>query len=88
MWFEYSFAGFLVGCIFVYTILLIIEKYVISKNFIIEYDDVNNTYHLKDNNRSLWDGRTIYTSENVDDVYEYYEMIKVKNVGFPKKLKK
>lgn len=88
MWFEYSFAGFLVGCFFVYTILLIIEKYVISKNFIIEYDDVNNKYHLKDNNRSLWEGRIIYSSENVDEVYKYYEMIKVKNVGFPKKLKK
>ena len=85
---EYIFIGFLIGFIVFYTLFLFIERYCIKRNYFVEYDDNDDVYRLIDKNRSYLEGRTIYSNKEVEEVYKYYNMIKEKNVGFPKKLKK
>ena len=85
---EYIFIGILIGFIVFYTLFLLIERYYIKRNYFVEYDDNDDVYRLIDKNRSYLEGRTIYSNKEVEEVYKYYNMIKEKNVWFPKKLKK
>lgn len=69
------FIGFLIGYIVFFTIYKIAKRHYQKSFYEVHYDAKEDEYYLVDPDVKIWGNSVIFSSKNIEDVYERHRMI-------------
>lgn len=69
------FIGFLVGFFVFYALYKIVERHYQKNFYEVHYNAKEDEYYLSDPDGGIWGNSVIFSSKNIEDVYERHRMI-------------
>lgn len=69
------FIGFLAGYFVFFTICKIADRHYRKTFYEVHYDAKEDEYYLSDPDCGMWENSVIFSSKNIEDVYERHRMI-------------